>query len=226
MSVNPLLPPQPAGIKDAEVEPWEEAKQAKKTTPAEPKPVMHATNDVEALRDSAERQAPAIGDAVKGAAEAVPGAKLEAVRDSKDSDRIEDKAQRQGVEPSQSGDIAAAKVVVPDQQAAVKVLQNLDQTLPVEKVEGSVDGEPGKNGVQQVQAIVDTQAPGEPVKKAEVLIQTPEMAEATGITVTLNIRKAQELHAKQGEPKKPRNSEAELTAEHEKARSRGAATSG
>jgi hypothetical protein len=162
--------------------------------PPEPKPVIHATNDVEQLRASAEKQAPKIGDAVSSAVEKVPGAKLEAVRDAKDSDRIEDKAERQGVQPSQIGDIAAAKVTVPDQKAADQVLANLDKTLPVEKVEGSVTGEPGKNAVRQVQAIVDTQQPGEPVRKAEILLQTPEMHAATEETHE-DYRKAQELRA-------------------------------
>ena len=54
----------------------------------------------------------------------MPGAKLEAVRDSKDTDRIEDKAGRQGVEPSQIGDIAAAKIIVPDQAAAERCSHN------------------------------------------------------------------------------------------------------
>ena len=179
------------------------------------KPVLHASNDVEALRDSAERQAPKIGDAVKQATQAVPGAKLEAVRDSKDTGRIEDKAERQGVAPSQIGDIAAAKVIVPDQPAAEKVLHNLNGKLPVEKVEGSVDGEPGKNGVQQVQAIVDTQAPGEPVKKAEVLIQTPEMAKATDQTHD-DYRRAQDLRA-QGKDAEADKIESQIQQVHEEA---------
>jgi diguanylate cyclase (GGDEF)-like protein len=179
------------------------------------KPVMHVTNDVEALRDSAERLAPKIGDAVSEAAKNVPGAKLEAVRDSKDTDRIEDKAERQGVQPSQIGDIAAAKVTVPDQASAEQVLQNLNGKLPVEKVEGSIDGEPGKNGVQQVQAIVDTQAPGEPVQKAEVLIQTPEMAAATDSTHS-DYRKAQELRA-QGKDAEADKIENQIQQVHEEA---------
>jgi len=161
----------------------------------EEKPVVHASNDVEELRASAERQAPAVGKAVEEATKGVPGAEVEAVRKSKDADRIGDKAERQGVQPSQVADISAAKVTVPDQEAAGKVLENLHGELPVQKAEGSVTGEPGKNAVRQVQAIVDTKAPaGEPVKKAEVLIQTPEMAKVTEQSHD-DYRKAQELRA-------------------------------
>ena len=83
---------------------------------------------------------------------------------------------------------------MPDQAAADKVLENLHEQLPVEKTEGAVSGEPGKNAVRQVQATVDLGKPDEPVKKAEVLIQTPEMAEATAKTHD-DYRKAQELRA-------------------------------
>jgi tetratricopeptide (TPR) repeat protein len=119
----------------------------------EAKPALHATNDVEDLRASAERQAPTVGDAVKKATKGVPGAKLEAVRESKDTDRIEDKAERQGVQPSQIGDVLAAKVTAPDQAAADQVLANLHKEMPVESANGAVTGEPGKNAVRQVQAI-------------------------------------------------------------------------
>ena len=179
-------------------------------------PVHHASNDVEDLRASAEKQAPAIGDAVGDATKNVEGAKLEAVRDSKDSDRIADKAERQGIQPSQVGDIAAAKVTVPDQAAADQVLANLDKTMPVESAEGKVSGEAGKNGVRQVQAIVDTKAPaGEPVKKAEVIIQTPEMAKATDATHD-DYRRAQELRAA-GKNDEAAKLEQELTQKHEAA---------
>lgn len=159
---------------------------------AEEKPILHTTDDVEKLRASAERQAPAIGDAAAKAAEGVDGAKVEAVRDSKDTDRIEDKSERQGVSPSQIADIAAAKITVPDQAAAEQVLENLHREMPVESVTGAVTGEPGKNSVRQVQAVVNTGAEGEPLKRAEVLIQTPEMAAATDETHD-DYRKAQEL---------------------------------
>jgi hypothetical protein len=183
--------------------------------PAEAKPVLHGSNDVETLRASAERQAPALGDAAAAAAEPVPGAKVEAVRDSKDSDRITDKAERQGVQPSQIADIAAAKVVVPDQQAAEQVLTNLDKTMPVEKVDGMVTGEPGKNAVRQVQAVVNTGAPGEPVKRAEVLLQTPEMAKVTEETHD-DYRKAQELR-QQGKDAEAEALEAQIIQKHEAA---------
>lgn len=183
------IPRRPTSPKPAIEAPTMEGQQA------EPKPVHHTSNDVEDLRASAERQAPKVGDAVAAATEGVPGAKVEAVRDSKDTDRIVDKAERQGVHPSQIGDIAAAKVTVPDQQAADKVLENLHQKLPVESKEGTVTGEPGNNAVRQTQAIVHTGAPeGEPVKKAEVLLQTPEMHAATEQTHD-DYRKAQELRA-------------------------------
>lgn len=182
----------------------------------EEKPTLHATNAVEALRESAERQAPALGDAAKAATEGVPGAKLEAVRDAKDAARIEDKAERQQVQPSQVSDVAAAKITVPDQAAADKVLENLHAQMPVEKVEGSVTGEPGKNGVRQVQAIVDTRAPqGEPVKRAEVLIQTPEMDEATDSTHD-DYRKSQELRAA-GKDAEAGALERKIATEHEAA---------
>lgn len=183
---------------------------------AEEKPVHHATNDVEDLRASAERQAPTIAKAVEGATENVPGAEVEAVRKAKDADRIEDKTERQGIQPSQVGDIAGAKVTVPDQAAADQVLKNLDQKLPVESVNGSVTGEPGKNAVRQTQAIVDTGAPaGEPVKKAEVMLQTPEMAKATEATHD-NYRKAQELRA-QGKEAEAQAIETEIAKQHEAA---------
>lgn len=182
----------------------------------ESKPVHHASDDVEALRASAERQAPKIGDAVASAAENVPGAEVEAVRDSKDSDRIEDKAERQGVQPSQVGDIAAAKVTVPDQPAAQQVLENLHQQMPVESAEGKVTGEPGNNSVRQTQAIVDTKAPaGEPVKKAEVILQTPEMTKATDKTHD-DYREAQELRS-QGKEAEARQLETEISRTHEAA---------
>ena len=161
---------------------------------AEPKPVHHTTNDVEDLRASAERQAPVVGKAVEKATEGVPGADVEAVRKSKDTDRIEDKAARQGVQPSQIADISAAKVTVPDQAAAEQVVANLHKEMPVESATGAVTGEPGKNAVRQVQAIANTGVPGEPVKKAEVLLQTPEMHAATEKTHD-DYRKAQELRA-------------------------------
>lgn len=161
----------------------------------EQKPVVHASNDVEDLRASAERQAPNVGDAVAAATKGVPDAKVEAIRDSKDTDRIEDKAERQGVQPSQITDISGAKVTVPDQEAAKQVLANLHESNPVQKAEGSVTGEPQKNGIRQVQALVDTKAPaGEPVKKAEVILQTPEMHAASEQTHD-DYRKAQELRA-------------------------------
>jgi GGDEF domain-containing protein len=182
----------------------------------EEKPVHHTSDNVEDLRASAERQAPKIGDAVANAAENVPGAKVEAVRDSKDSDRIEDKAERQGVQPSQVGDIAAAKVTVPHQEAANQVLENLHQQMPVESAEGSVTGEPGKNAVRQTQALVNTGAPaGEPVKKAEVILQTPEMHEATEGTHD-DYRKAQELRA-QGKDAEAGELEAKIARDHEAA---------
>lgn len=180
-----------------------------------PKPVLHGSDDVEELRQSAARQSGAIGDAAATATDGVPGAKVEAVRDSKDSDRIEDKAERQGVKPSQIADIAAAKIVVPDQAAADAVLQNLHEQMPVEKVEGSVTGEPGKNGVRQVQAIVNTGAEGEPIQRAEILIQTPEMARATGETHD-DYRKAQELRQAGDEPG-AKAIEERIQAEHEAA---------
>jgi len=189
--------------------------QAQPNAPDAPKPVLHASNDVEALRASAERQAPKVGDALAEATQGVPGAKVEAVRDSKDSDRITDKADRQGVDPNQIGDIAAAKVVAPNQQAADQVLENLHQRFPVESVTGSVDGEPGKNGVQQVQAIVNIAQPGEPVKRAEVLVQTPEMAKATDQTHD-DYRKAQELRAA-GKEEEAKALEAKIQKVHEAA---------
>jgi Region found in RelA / SpoT proteins len=180
------------------------------------KPVLHASNDVEELRASAERQAPKIGDAIAEATESVPGAKLEAVRDSKDTDRIKDKAERQGVQPSQVADISAAKVTAPDQPAAERVLENIHGKLPVEKTEGAVTGEPGKNAVRQVQAIVDTAAPShEPVKKAEVLIQTPEMAKAADETHD-DYRKAQELRAA-GKEAEAAQLESAIASTHESA---------
>jgi hypothetical protein len=182
----------------------------------ESKPVHHSSNDVEILRQSAENQSGKIGDAVTKATKGVPGAKLEAVRDSKDTERIEDKAERQGVRPSQIADIAAAKVIVPDQEAAGKVLKNLHQEMPIQKAEGSVTGEPQNNAVRQVQAVVDTGAPAnEPVKKAEVLLQTPEMNEATEATHD-KYRKAQELRA-QGKEAEAAKLEQEITTNHETA---------
>lgn len=182
----------------------------------EAKPVLHGTDDVEALRASAERQAEGLGDAVGEAAKGVPGAEVAAVRDAKDSDRITDKAERQGVQPSQIADIAAAKVTVPDQAAADAVLKNLHEQMPVESVNGTVDGEAQKNGVRQVQAVVDLKAPdGEPVKKAEVLIQTPEMAAAAERTHD-DYRRSQELRA-EGKDAEAEALEAKIEAEHEKA---------
>lgn len=143
------------------------------------KPAVHATNDVATLRDAAKDRSEVLGEAVAGAARQVPGAKLDAVRDAKDGARIGDKADRQSVQPSQIGDISAAKVTVPDQQAAEQVLEHLHGRLPVAKAEGAVDGKPGKNGVRQVQAMVALPENGNPVKQAEVLLQTPEMAKAT-----------------------------------------------
>jgi hypothetical protein len=178
-------------------------------------PTVHASNDVEELRASAERQAPKIGDAVSSATEGVPGTKLEAVRDSKDSDRITDKAERQGVEPSQIKDIAAAKVTVPDQEAANQVLENLHPEMPVEEVNGMVTGEPGKNAVRQTQAVVSTDQPGEPVKNAEVLLQTPEMHKATETTHD-DYRKAQELRAA-GKEAEAQAVENRIAGEHEEA---------
>jgi hypothetical protein len=178
------------------------------------KPVLHESNDVEELRASAERQSDKIGDAAAAATEGVPGAKLEAVRDSKDADRIEDKAARQGVQPNQIADIAAAKITVPDQAAADKVLEKLHQEMPVESVNGSLDAA-GKNGVRQVQAVVNTGAEGEPVKRAEVLIQTPEMNEATDRTHD-DYRKSQELRAA-GKIEEADALEKKITAEHEAA---------
>lgn len=181
--------------------------------PVNSKPVHHASNDIEELRQSAETQAPKVGDAVKAATEGVPGAKVEAVRDSKDTERIADKAERQNVQPSQIGDVLAAKVTAPDQPAAEQVLAHLHQELPVEKVEGSVNGEPQNNGVRQAQAIVSTNAPsGEPVKKAEVLIQTPEMHAATDATHD-DYRKAQELRT-QGKETEAKELEAGIAKEH------------
>ena len=100
-----------AAIATVPPRPTSKPPQAQPNAPDAPKPVLHASNDVEALRASAERQAPKVGDALAEATQGVPGAKVEAVRDSKDSDRITDKADRQGVDPNQIGDIAAAKVV-------------------------------------------------------------------------------------------------------------------
>jgi hypothetical protein len=186
------------------------------------KPPLHATNDVEALRASAERQAPHIGDAVEAATEGVPGANLKAVRDSKDSGRIINKTEEQGVAPSQIGDIAAAKVTVPDQAAADHVLRNLDQTMPVESVNGTVTGEPGKNAVRQTQAIVNTEGAAreagvenEPVKRAEVLIQTPEMERAAEATHD-DYRKAQELR-QQGKDAEAEVLERKIIQQHEAA---------
>lgn len=160
----------------------------------EQKPVVHASNDVEDLRASAERQAPKIGNALAEATKPVEGAKVEAIRDSKDTDRIEDKAARQGVAPSQIADIAAAKATVPNQAAAEEVLKNLHQTLPVVEANGTVTGLPGKNAVSQLQSVVKTGTPGEPVQHAEVILQTPEMHAATESTHD-DYRKAQELRA-------------------------------
>ena len=182
----------------------------------EEKPVHHATNDVEELRASAEKQSKDIGDRVAQATEAIPGAKVENIRTAKDADRIEDKAKRQGVEPSQIADIAGAKVSVPDQESANKVLENLNQQMPVESVNGTVTGEPGKNAVRQTQAIVNTGAPeGEPVKKAEVMIQTPEMAKVTEETHD-DYRKAQELRAA-GKEAEAGRLESEIARKHEEA---------
>lgn len=191
-------------------------------TAAEDKPILHGSNDVEELRASAERQAPKIGDAAAAAVDGVPGAKLEAVRDSKDTDRIEDKADRQGVEPNQIADIAAAKITVPDQASTQQVLENLDKTMHVESVNGSVEGEGQKNNVRQVQAIVQTGEPDEPVRRAEILIQTPEMAAAAESTHD-DYRKAQELRAagdEAGAAKLEENIKAEHDAAHEAATNR------
>ena len=180
------------------------------------KPVHHASNDIEELRQSAEKQAPKVGDAVQAATEGVPGAKLEDVREAKDSDRIADKAERQGVQPSQVGDVLATKVTVPDQEAANQVLANLHKELPVESVEGTIAGEPQKNAVRQTQAIVNTNAPaGEPVKKAEVILQTPEMAAATDETHD-DYRKAQELRAA-GKETEAAEIERQIAAKHDAA---------
>ena len=185
----------------------------------EAKPVHHASNDIDDLRASAERQSETVGDAVAKATKGVDGAKVEAVRDAKDADRIEDKAERQNVQPSQIGDIAGAKVSVPDQPAANQVLENLHKEMPVESANGAVTGEPGKNSVRQTQAIVDTNAPaGEPVKKAEVMLQTPEMAKATDETHD-DYRKAQELRA-QGKEAEAQAVESEIAKTHEAAEQR------
>ena len=182
----------------------------------ESKPVHHASNDIDDLRASAERQSETVGDAVAKATKGVDGAKVEAVRDAKDADRIEDKAQRQNVQPSQIGDIAGAKVSVPDQPAANQVLNNLHKEMPVESANGAVTGEPGNNSVRQTQAIVDTNAPaGEPVKKAEVMLQTPEMAKATDDTHD-DYRKAQELRAA-GQEQEAGEIEARISQQHEAA---------
>jgi hypothetical protein len=182
----------------------------------EEKPVHHTSNDIEELRASAERQSPKVGDAVARATEAVANAKVEAVRDSKDSDRIADKAERQGVQPSQVGDVLAAKVTVPDQASAEKVLANLHQEMPVEAANGKVTGDPQKNAVRQTQAIISTNAPaGEPVKKAEVILQTPEMAKATDQTHD-DYRKAQELRS-QGKEAEAAALEKKIASTHDKA---------
>jgi hypothetical protein len=180
------------------------------------KPVHHTSNDVKALRESAEAQSGKIGDAVAKAAEPVEGAKVEAVRDAKDSDRIEDKAKRQNVQPSQIGDIAGAKVSVPDQEAANEVLKNLHQEMPVESANGTVTGEPQNNAVRQTQAIVDTEAPPEePIKHAEIMLQTPEMHAATDRTHD-QYREAQELRA-QGKEAEAQAIESEIAKTHEAA---------
>lgn len=175
--------PQPASVADG------------LETPSATHPVHHASDDIGELRASAERQSSKVGDVVAAATENVPGAKVEAVRDAKDAQRIEDKTERQGVAPSQIADISGAKVSVPDQAAAGQVLANLDKTLPVQKAEGSVTGEPAHNDIRQVQAIVDTKAPaGEPVKKSEIILQTPEMHAASEDTHG-DYRKSQDLRA-------------------------------
>ena len=186
---------------------------SRETTPA--KPVLHGTNDLETLREHAPAAAEKLGDAAAEAAKAVPGAEVEAVRDAKDADRIEDKAARQGVQPSQIGDIAAAKVTVPDQQAADQVLEGVNRQLPVESKEGAVAGEPGKNDVRQTQALVRTGGPGEPVQHAELLVQTPEMAKATDETHD-DYRKAQELRA-QGDEEGAKRLEAQVAERHNQA---------
>jgi len=168
-------------------------------TAGETKPILHdETASAADLTESAQKLKPILGDAVLAATKGVPGANLEAVRAKAldrtvdKMDRQNDKTDRQNVQPSQIGDISGAKVTVPDQQAADQVLQNLDRQMPVESVNGQVTGEPGKNGVRQVQATVRLPETGEPVKRAEVLIQTPEMNRATDQTHD-DYRKAQEL---------------------------------
>jgi len=184
-------------------------------TAGETKPILHdKTASAADLTESAQKLKPILGDAVLAATKGVPGANLEAVR-AKDLDRTVDKTDRQNVQPSQIGDISGAKVTVPDQQAADQVLQNLDRQMPVESVNGQVTGEPGKNGVRQVQAIVKLPETGEPVKRAEVLIQTPEMNLAADQTHD-DYRKAQELR-RAGKDAEAQKLEDKIMRQHDEA---------
>ena len=95
------------------------------------------------------------------------------------------------------------------------MLANLHKDMPVVSANGEVTGEPGKNAVRQTQAVVNaeglgTKGPGtqEPVKHAEVLLQTPEMAKAAEETHDA-YRRAQELRA-QGKDAEAEKIEAQI----------------
>lgn len=141
--------------------------------PVEPesgRPILQGSSDAAAIAAEAKQLAPALEQRLEQATAGVPGARVEAVRDVKDADRVEEKAGA-GKPVETQPDHLAARVVAETPEAKEAVAQRLAQQGEIQREDNF-----GKNGGPN-DFRADTHqvtVPGQALRSAEVQIVTPE----------------------------------------------------
>lgn len=144
------------------------------------RPVLQGSAKAEELRQEAERKADAFRGALEEAAEGVPGARVEAVREAKDAERVAEKAQS-GKPVETQPDHLAGRIVAETPQAKEQVAANLAAGGELGR-EDNFTGSGGTNGFRADTHQVTVGGPGEALRSAEAQILTPEQHAASEAT--------------------------------------------
>jgi GGDEF domain-containing protein len=183
------LPPPPKGFKPVGATPIEKPGTAQEpparmgSQAVSTRPIVQATDNPEALQQSAEHQQPVMEKATQIATKGVEGAEVEGMR-VKDADSIANKEER-GKPVETTADVLGARVSAPAENLPA-VEKNIESQLPVVSKD-KIDN----NGIDATQYQVRTGTPGEANQVSELQVTTPEMANA--------MKQTDDLYAKQKE---------------------------
>lgn len=110
------------------------------------RPVLQPTDDAKQAQNLATAAAPELTSKLDAAAQAVGGAKVDAVRDKKDPERVAEKVEKDGKPVETVPDLLAARISVDSPEARTQMVDALKKQFPVVKEEDFFEkGMPGTN---------------------------------------------------------------------------------